>query len=189
MQFICLIFKEKMLDEIFKDTINEIKFGYLKRKHPNKYCYLSSISDGKPVLRTVVLRDMAEKYNLIIFTDKRSSKVEQFAENPQAEILFYNHKKLWQIKVGGKMEILQDEERINYYKQKIQGASQKDYTTLKKPSTPIENPDNIDYGEELNFAVLELKTERIESLQLKRPNHIRCLFEEKNDWKGQFLVP
>ncbi|MBS3739071.1 pyridoxamine 5'-phosphate oxidase family protein [Mesohalobacter halotolerans] len=178
-----------MLKTIFNDTINEIKFGYLKRKHANKYCSLASIYQNKPQIRTVVLRDMTEGYHLIFFTDKRSEKVKQYKNNRNAEVLFYNHKKLLQIKVGGPIELLQDTERINYYKQKVQGSSKKDYTTLKKPSTPIKNPDRVDYGDELNFAVLELQTEYIESLQLKRPNHIRCLFEKKDNWKGQFLVP
>lgn len=178
-----------MLSEILRDNINDIKFGYLKRRHPNKYCSLASVYKDKPIVRTVVLRDMSEKYNLIFFTDKRSEKVKQYQDNPNAEVLFYNHNKLLQIKAGGKINLLQDEERINYYKQKIQGSSQKDYTTLKTPSTPIKNPDNVEYGDELNFTVLELETTYIESLQLKRPNHIRCLFEKKDDWKGQFLVP
>lgn len=178
-----------MFLEILKDNINEIKFGYLKHKHPNRYCSLASVNNNKPIVRTVVLRDMTEGYNLIFFTDTRSEKVEQFRENPNAEVLFYNPKKLLQIKVGGSIELVKDEERLNYYKQKVQGFSQNDYTTLKRPSSPIKNPDEVEYGEELNFTVLELKTEYIESLQLKRPNHMRCLFKKKNDWKGQFLVP
>lgn len=189
MQFIWLIFNEKMLDDIFKNVINEVKFGYLKRKHPFKYCYLSSISDDKPVLRTVVLRDMTKEYKLVIFTDKRSSKVEQYAKNPNAELLFYHPKKLWQIKVGGKINILEDEKRVEYYKQKIQGASVKDYTTKQKPSSPLKNPDELEHTENMNFCVLELNPEYIESLQLKRPNHIRCIFKKDNNWQGQFIVP
>lgn len=178
-----------MLQDIFKDIINEIKFGYLKRRHANKYCSLASIENNKPVVRTVVLRNMTDENNLIFFTDMRSGKVRQYQSNPNAEVLFYNHKKLLQIKVSGQICLVEDDEKIAYYKQKVQGPSQKDYTTLKNPGTSIDNPDHVDYGDELNFAVLELKTESIESLQLKRPNHIRCLFERKNDWKGQFLVP
>jgi len=178
-----------MLSEIFKDVINEIKFGYLKRKHANKYCYLASVSNGKPVNRTVVLRDMTDENNLIIFTDKRSNKVEHFKNNPNAEALFYNHKKLWQIKVSGKINIVEDQEKVDYYKQKIQGASKKDYITEKKPGSEIKNPDNVEYGEKLNFALLELQTQSIESLQLKRPNHIRCVFKKEDNWQGQFLVP
>jgi hypothetical protein len=178
-----------MLDQIFKDTINELKFGYLKRKYPNKYCYLASISKNKPVNRTVVLRDVTDENHLIFFTDKRTNKVLHFKNNPNAEALFYNHKKLWQIKVSGKVKIVEDQDKIDHYKQKVQGSSTKDYTTLKSPGSPIKNPDHVDYGDELNFALLELQTESIESLQLKRPNHIRCIFKKENDWEGQFLVP
>lgn len=178
-----------MLNEIFNDVINEIKFGYLKRKHAFKYCYLSSISEGKPTIRTVVLRDMTESYNLIIFTDKRSAKVEQLAKNPHTEVLFYHPKKLWQIKVGGEMHIIKNEERIKQYQQKIQGASTKDYTTKQQPSSPLKNPDHLEHGENMHFAVLELKPDYIESLQLKRPNHIRCIFRKHDAWQGQFLVP
>lgn len=178
-----------MIKEIFRDLINELKFGYLKRKHPNKYCYLASVFKNKPVNRTVVLRNVTDENHLIFYTDIRSGKVQQYKANPNAEALFYNHKKLWQIKVSGKIKIVEDLDQINYYKQKVQGASTKDYTTIKSPGSQIKNPDHVDYGEELNFAVLELETECIESLQLKRPNHIRCKFEKENDWKGQFLVP
>ncbi len=178
-----------MLNQIFKDTINELKFGYLKRKHPNKYCYLASISNNKPITRTVVLRDVTEEHHLIFFTDTRSGKVEQFKANPNAEAVFYNPKKLTQIKVSGKMNIVKDEEKIKYYKQKVQGKSQKDYTTQHPPGTPVKSPDAVEYQDELNFTLLELETEVIESLQLKRPNHIRCKFEKQNNWSGKFLVP
>lgn len=178
-----------MLTEIFKDIINELKFGYLKRKHPHKYCYLASISNDKPVSRTVVLRDMTENHHLIFYTDIRSAKVEQYRENPHAEALFYHPKKLLQVKVSGKMKIVDDEDTIKYYKQKVQGNSTKDYTTIRKPGTVISNPDEVDYGDHLNFAVMELQTESIESLQLKRPNHLRCIFKKSDYWKGEFLVP
>jgi pyridoxine/pyridoxamine 5'-phosphate oxidase len=178
-----------MLNQIFKETINELKFGYLKRKHPNKYCYLASISHGKPVNRTVVLRDITDENNLIFFTDLRSNKVEHFHQNPNAEALFYNPKKLWQIKVSGQIQFLEDEDKLKFYRQKVQGASKKDYTTLQPPGSIINNPDAVEYQEELNFAVLELQTEIIESLQLKRPNHIRCKFKKTSNWSGEFMVP
>ena len=178
-----------MLSEIFNDIINELKFGFLKRKHPNKSCCLASIHDNKPVVRTVVFRAMTDDKHLIFYTDNRSSKVKQFQNNPNAEALFYNPKKLLQIKVSGKLKVIENLDTINYYRQKIQGASSKDYTTKKSPGTIINNPDNVNYGEELNFAVLELQTDSIESLQLKRPNYIRCLFKKENKWKGHCLLP
>jgi len=179
-----------MLNDIFKSHINEIKFGYLKRKHPFRYCYLSSVFENKPIVRTVVLRDMTQAYELIFFTDSRSQKVEQFKTNPNAEVLFYHPKKLLQIKATGSISFLKDDEKLKHYRNKIQGSSLKDYITQDPPSTPIKNPDSVEYNkDEVNFCVIVLKIEVLEGLQLKRPNHIRSRFERENDWKGQFLVP
>ncbi len=178
-----------MLDNIFKSAINEIKLGYLKRKHPFKYCYLSSISSNKPVIRTVVLRDMTDQHELVFFTDQRSQKIEQFQANPNAELLFYHPKKLWQIKVGGKIKIITNEKQLNFYKQKVQGASVKDYSSKQKPSSALKNPDALEYTEDMHFTVLYLEPDYFESLQLKRPNHIRCLFNKVDGWQGQFLAP
>ncbi|RRO13366.1 pyridoxamine 5'-phosphate oxidase family protein [Flavobacteriaceae bacterium 14752] len=178
-----------MLDSIFKSTLQEIKFGYLKRKHPFKYCSLSSISEDRPIIRTVVLREMTNQHELVFFTDQRSPKIEQYKKNPHAEVLFYHPKKLWQIKVSGKVQLIKDEKRLHYYRQSVQGASTNDYKTKQTPSSVIKNPDQIEYGEDLHFAVLGLQPDSIESLQLKRPNHIRCRFKRANDWQGEFLVP
>ena len=179
-----------MLSDIFKSYINEIKFGYLKRKHPFRYCCLGSVFENTPRLRTVVLRDMTDSYELIFFTDSRSEKVGQFLSNPNAEVLFYHPKKLLQIKAAGTISILTENERLKYYQNKIQGPSINDYITKEPPSTPLKNPDLVEYNEEkINFCVLLLKIDVLEGLQLKRPNHIRSRFERVNDWKGEFLVP
>ncbi len=179
-----------MLCEIFKTLRNELQFGYLKRKHPFRYCYLASACDSRPIIRTVVLRDMTKDLELIFFTDSRSQKVIQLKQNPQAEVLFYHPKKLLQIKASGNVSLLTDEEKLNYYQNKIQGPSINDYITKEPPSTPINNPDWVEYNnEEVNFCVLVLKIEALEGLQLKRPNHIRTRFKRQDSWKGEFLVP
>jgi pyridoxine/pyridoxamine 5'-phosphate oxidase len=131
-----------------------------------------------------------ENYELVFFTDSRSQKVQQFQINPNAEVLFYHPKKLLQIKASGFISLLYDEEKLKYYQQKVQGPSINDYITKSPPSSPIKNPDLVQYDEEnVNFCVLVLKIDTLEGLQLKRPNHIRCKFERADDWKGQFLVP
>jgi len=178
-----------MLNTIFDSTINEIKFGYLKRHHPFRYCYLSSVYNNKPQLRTVVIRDMTDYNELIFFTDYRSPKIKQFQLNPNAEVLFYHPKKRWQIKVTGQIKLLDDKKLIELYQQKVQGQSTKDYTSKQSPSHVLKNPDQIEYGQKLHFAVLKLSPVAIESLQLKRPNHIRCRFKKDNNWEGEFLVP
>ena len=179
-----------MLDQILKDLKNEVKFGYLKKKHAFRYPSLASVEEGMPVQRTVVLRDTTDDFELIMYTDERSDKIRQFENNPNSSLLFYNHKKLLQVKIEGKMKMIRSGKEYEEYWSKVQGNSQKDFITKKPPGTLIENPDKIDYKEdEHHFCLLKLVPERMEFLQLKRPNHIRARFDKSDDWQGQFLNP
>jgi pyridoxine/pyridoxamine 5'-phosphate oxidase len=179
-----------MLQQLLNDAKQEIKFGYLKKKHPFRYPVLASMEDNIPQQRTVVLRDTTDAFELVFFTDKRSPKIKQLNENSTASLLFYHPKKLLQIKVIGKMHCVEKGEEIDHYWSKVQGNSAKDFSTAKAPGTPIKNPDHVDYLEEQHhFCVLKLKPEVIEYLQLKRPNHIRARFSIHDEWKGDFLTP
>ncbi|MBZ9651963.1 pyridoxamine 5'-phosphate oxidase family protein [Psychroflexus montanilacus] len=179
-----------MLNQILEDLKNEVKFGYLKKKHPFRYPSLASIEDNVPVQRTVVLRDSTQDFELIMYTDERSDKIHQFEINPNASLLFYNHKKLLQIKVEGKMKLIRSGKDYEDYWSRVQGKSQKDFITTNPPGTPIDNPDHVEYkDDEHHFCLLKLVPERMEYLQLKRPNHIRAVFDKTNNWEGQFLNP
>ena len=179
-----------MLNEILKEAKQEIKFGYLKKKHPFRYPILASIKDNSPNQRTVVLRDSTKDFELIFYTDQRSNKIDDYHKNSNTSVLFYHPKKLLQIKVSGKMKIITSGKAYDDYWSRVQGKSQKDFITEKSPGTPIKNPDEVEYlDNEHHFCVLKLVPTEIEYLQLKRPNHIRALFTEENNWEGKFLNP
>ena len=179
-----------MLQEILKDLQGEMKLGYLKKKHSFRYVYLATIADGRPHQRTVVLRDVVQDQNPIIYTDARSNKVKEIKENPNASLIMYNHKKLMQITLSGQVKMIENGDYYDDCWSRIQGNSQKDFITEKAPGTPIKNPDEVDYNDnEHHFMILELVPDQIEYLQLKRPNHLRAIFKAEDDWKGQFLNP
>lgn len=181
-----------MLKDILQDLTHELKFGYLKKKHPFRYFSLASASETKVNQRTVVLREVTEKKELLIYTDYRSSKIKEFSTNKQASALFYHPKKLLQIQVSGAIQIITSGKEYEKHWNKMQGNSTKDFITALAPGTPIKNPDEVEYKEDENhFCLLKLKTNTIEYLQLKRPNHLRAKFEldENNEWDGQFLNP
>jgi pyridoxine/pyridoxamine 5'-phosphate oxidase len=181
---------KKMLDQILKDLKSEVRFGYLKKKHPFRYVSLASIENGAPTQRTVVLRDATDDFDLIIYSDNRSNKVQQLDKNSKASLLFYHPKKLLQIKVEGHVELVRSGKAYENYWSRVQGVSQKDYITKHAPGTPIDQPDLVDYKEdEHHFCVLKLIPETLEYLQLSRPNHIRARFDESNDWEGHYLNP
>ena len=178
-----------MLQEIFNDLKDEMKFGYLKKKHDFRFVYLATVADGKPHQRTVVLRDVVNEHQLIIYTDARSHKVKELKENPNASIVMYNHKKLMQITLNGQMEMISEGDYYEDRWSRVQGRSQRDFITKKAPGTSIKNPDEVEYGDEHHFMILKLVPDTIEYLQLKRPNHIRALFKAEDDWAGEFLNP
>ena len=179
-----------MLEEILNEAKQEIKFGYLKRKHPFRYPSLASIRNSIPEQRTVVLRDTTSEFDLIFYTDFRSNKITDFQKNANASVLFYNHKKLLQVKVCGVVKMITSGKEYDEYWSKVQGKSTKDFITQKAPGTIIKNPDLVEYKEDNHhFCLLKLVPEKIEYLRLKRPNHIRAEFTKANNWQGTFLNP
>jgi pyridoxamine 5'-phosphate oxidase len=152
---------------------------------------LATNENGKPRQRTVVLRKTLLDLSLVIFTDKRTQKIKDIQNNSEFSALFYDSKKLLQIRVEGKAELITDKEQIATYWHTVQQESKKDYTTSIAPGTPIKNPEEVSY--ELNenyFCPVKLVPNTIEYLRLNRPNHLRVLFSRIDaDWSGEFLVP
>ncbi|MFT4806371.1 MAG: pyridoxamine 5'-phosphate oxidase [Psychroserpens sp.] len=179
--------KNQFLEEAKRELVN----GHSKKRHPFRYFVLATNENGKPMQRTVVLRKTLLDLSLVFYTDNRTQKIKDIQNNPECSALFYNPKKLLQIRVEGKAELITDEGQIATYWHTIQESSKKDYTTNIAPGTPIKNPDNVDYNpKENHFCPVKLIPNTIEYLQLKRPNHLRILFSRiDTDWSGEFLVP
>ncbi|WP_350290801.1 pyridoxamine 5'-phosphate oxidase family protein [uncultured Croceitalea sp.] len=181
-----------MVEGIFKELKTELLNGYSKKGHPFRYFTLATSDEtNAPQQRTVVLRKITPKLELLFYTDKRSSKVQQLLKNDAVSALFYHPKQLLQLKVDGKAEIVNDEKIIASLWSEIPLKSKKDYTTQNAPGSLIQNPDEVDYlNEENHFCIVQIIPRQIEYLQLKSPNHLRVLFKEENgQWKGSFLVP
>ncbi|MFT7071239.1 pyridoxamine 5'-phosphate oxidase family protein [Patiriisocius sp. Uisw_017] len=179
--------KNQLLEEAKRELVN----GHSKKRHPFRYFALATNENGKPRQRTVVLRKTLLDLSLVFYTDSRTQKIRDFQNNSEFSALFYNPKKLLQIRVVGKAELITDKEQIATYWHTIQESSRKDYTTNRTPGTPIKNPDDVAYKSKENyFCPVKLIPNTIEYLRLKRPNHLRVLFSRMDtDWSGEFLVP
>ncbi|TXD50751.1 MULTISPECIES: pyridoxamine 5'-phosphate oxidase family protein [unclassified Polaribacter] len=180
-----------MKNQILEEAKQELVNGHSKKRHAFRYFVLATNENGKPRQRTVVLRKTLADLSLVIYTDKRTQKVKDIQDNAEFSALFYDSKKLLQIRVEGKAELITDKEQIATYWHTVQAESRKDYTTSIAPGTPIKNPDEVGYKAEENyFCPVKLIPNTIEYLRLKRPNHIRVLFTRMDtDWSGEFLVP
>ncbi|WP_094968245.1 pyridoxamine 5'-phosphate oxidase family protein [Winogradskyella aurantia] len=181
-----------MLEESFFKVIKaELINGTVKKRHPFRYFSLATLSQGVPRQRTVVLRKMTTDLSLIVYTDTRSQKVMDIKNNPEVSALFYHPKKLMQITIIGEAQFVTDKQVVQQHWSSISNTSRRDYITTLAPGTSIKQPDAVDYNaQDYNFTVLQIVPNRIEYLQLKRPNHLRIAYTKKNtSWKGQFMVP
>ena len=180
-----------MKNQYLEEAIRELVNGHSKKRHPFRYFVLATNENGKPRQRTVVLRKILLDSSLVIFTDKRTQKVKDIQNNAEFSALFYDSKKLLQLRIEGKAELITDKEQIATYWHTVQASSRKDYTTNLAPGTPIINPGGIDYKTEENyFCPVKLIPNTIEYLRLQRPNHLRILFSRiDTDWSSEFLVP
>ena len=176
---------------LFQQIKNELVKGSIKKGHPFKYFTLSTIWDGKPRQRTVVLRKIQPDLRFLFYTDKRSSKVEQIRKNPTISALFYHSKKMVQLQVEGMATIKENPEMLQKIWKSIPAKARRDYTTILPPGVKTENPKDLEYLSEKNhFCMVEIQPTRMEYLKLGQPHHLRVEFLKiGKDWNGNFLIP
>ena len=136
----------------------------------------------------MVLRDFdSEKMHFNIFTDARSKKVNELKQNDNAQFLFYDSKRKLQLIFQAKMiKIFND----NLTYKALPKSNKKDYSSLQFPGTKIKGPDQLNHDDSKgHFINIEFKSSSFEYLKLKRPNHIRAIFNLNGLWEGQFLAP
>ncbi|WP_116770178.1 pyridoxamine 5'-phosphate oxidase family protein [Maribacter litoralis] len=181
-----------MINSFFDELNSEIKKGVTEHGHPFRFITMATVGDETVArLRTVVLREVSENLRLSIYTDSRTQKINHINTNDQVSFLLYHPEKMLQLKIEGSAIVVTDKDRLISTWLTIQPNSKKDYITNSSPGSPIKNPDYVTYIEKENyFCIIDVVPTKIEYLKLKRPNHIRALFEKiDNSWNGEFLVP
>ncbi|PKV52269.1 pyridoxine/pyridoxamine 5'-phosphate oxidase [Aquimarina sp. MAR_2010_214] len=177
---------------IFSSIINDLKTAAEVPTHPFRYFTLAT-SDihGSPRMRTVVLRDIDEKLNLMVYTDSRSKKVTQISEYNSVSLLFLDTERLLQISILAKAEIITNDKTLQSIWKGISPKSRKDYTSQQSPGKKINDPTSIDYLKGKHFfSAIKLIPSHIEYLRLKEPDHLRVEFKrESSEWNSSYLAP
>ena len=182
----------EMLDNYFDEIKQELKKGASHKGHPFRYFTLATVGmERLPRLRTVVLRMVDDELKLTFYTDARSKKMMHLKENNKVGLLFFDPKKLLQIRIEGLARLVRDEETLKKYWPGVQPKARKDYTTVAPPGTLLEHPDQLEYlDEENHFCMITVEAFRMEYLKLHRPYHIRVRFSKtENLWTSEYLVP
>lgn len=181
-----------MLSDHFNETWKELKASTREDGHPFRVCSLATFETNDHIGQRVVnLREITSEDTLLFYTDSRSPKISQINKNPQASVLFYDHRVKLQVIIRGIIKVHTHNELWQDHCIKIEGRSINDYNSQYPPGKKINNPLAVNRTEEMNFAVLELIPDRIEYLKLRdEPNRIRAVFNKENEeWDKTFLIP
>ena len=158
----------------------------------NRWIQLATVSKkNEPRLRTVVFRGWHTDSSMIIFTDRRSEKIEHLKFNSNAEILWFFLKSKSQFRFKGKISELSDNK--NYWDtlseksksswfwgfpgEKVNAKVQSAYKILS----------NIPKSE--NFVVLNFEINSVDLLKLEQPIHKRYLWEKIKNWEKIEINP
>ncbi len=183
-----------MLEKNLPSWRQDIKSSRKKEgKSPsNRWIQLATVSEKKePRLRTVVFRGWHKGSSMIIFTDRRSEKIEHIKFNPNAEILWFFLKTKSQYRFKGKIsefsdnkeywDTLSEKSKSSWFwgtpGEKINPKMQSTYEVM----TDLPKPEN--------FVVLNFDIDSVDLLKLEKPIHKRYLWTKAKKWEKIEINP
>ncbi len=165
------------------------------KRHPFRYVTLATTLNETAEQRMVVNRhfDRSAK-SIIIYTDKRSGKVEQLHGSPMSSMLFWHSGQKIQIKMKLRASFWNADDCLIEYK-KYPEEIMHSYNTVDAPGTKINNLEKAhqwrdqyssDYFQVIEFEILEM-----EVLKLQKKDHLRARYHYENDLlkDAVWLVP
>jgi pyridoxamine 5'-phosphate oxidase len=152
------------------------------------------VKDGTslPDTRTVVLRKILKKRELVFYTDIRSPKVAQFEQNKNALALIYDRTSQIQLRIKGTIEIDTQSALFENARDHIPNQAKVNYNTLLAPGSALlnENPDRTD--EVIHFALVRFHPHTFDLLHLTPEGGIRIKAKNTDDGMlsdARWLVP
>jgi pyridoxine/pyridoxamine 5'-phosphate oxidase len=147
-------------------------------------------SDGTPNARTVVLRHAdANLASLHIYTDSRSPKVTELANQPNAILVFWSKRLNWQLRMRVGMSMQTAGAQIDALWNRLsQSAAAGDYLSASAPGDTLQAEQAIpsDSTHTHHLAILTARVQEMDWLELSRSGHRRALIGT-NTWK--WLAP
>ena len=158
----------------------------------NRWVQLATVNDkNEPRLRTVVFRGWYKNNSMIIYTDRRSEKIEHLINNPNAEILWFFFKSKTQYRFKGKLcELIDNNDFWDKLSEKSKsswfwGSPGEKINPELKPSHEI----LTNLPKPKNFVVLNFEIDSVDLLKLEQPIHKRYLWEKVKKWEKVEVNP
>jgi len=153
-------------------------------------------SDGRPSIRTVVLRDCDPAARTLRFhTDRRAPKLQQMLRDPRGSLHTYDPIEKVQLRLDIALEPMEDAERDAIWAT-THPMSRMCYQVTSPPGTPLGEPTEVQHDADAtqegaqHFLPIRVHVERIEWLYLAARGHRRAEFSWANeDLISRWLVP
>jgi len=136
---------------------------------PNAMTLATATSDGKPSARMVLLKNFDER-GFVFYTNYRSHKGQELADNPQAALVFWWAELERQVRIEGCVEKVSDQESDEYFHSRPLNS--------RLGAWVSEQSQAIASREFLELRLQELKTQ-YENQDVPRPTH----------WGGFRVIP
>gem|GEM_PF-1245684 len=166
------------LDAIPNWMIAQLVRAGVDRKSAFKWPILVTGSDQVGVSgRVVVLRRFdPETHIATIYTDKRSTKVQQLRANKHAELVFFDPKRMLQVRIRGLASVHLDGPKRETAFLTLSDRNASDYSTLLAPGVelPQFQPERDLRHAKDNFAIIDVEADVLDVLSLERAGHRRA---------------
>jgi len=186
------------LPETLAWALGRLAEGTRDRRSPAHSPTLGTIGlDGRPRLRTVILRGFDETgHRLRFHTDRRSAKVAELARDPRVALHVYEQAGKFQMRIEGVASVHHDDTIANEAWASSRAMSRVCYGTNPAPGTTIRDggafsvpSDGETEGGRANFAAVVVAMERLETLYLAFSGHRRAAFRLVGEPSATWLVP
>ena len=158
--------------------LSELARASQEHSHPWRLGTLAVCgSDAIPRALKIVVRDFGAG-ELVFFTDKRTLKVKNFYENPQASFCFYNPALALQLQVNGSVELHEQDELCQHYWDRLPAHNKICYASPEEPGTFLPTP--LQFNKPIpeketfeNFMTIKCYIKNFDILYLRKKGNLR----------------
>ncbi len=157
-------------------------------RHGWRRMVLATCAGDAADARTIVLRELdAGARTLLFYTDARSAKVLQIAQQPVGTLVGWCPKLSWQLRVRARLEVQTEGLAVSsrWARLALTPAAQ-DYLAPAAPGTPAEAGLAPLPAGRTHFALMSARVESIDWLEIGEREHRRALFDADG---AHWLVP
>ena len=191
-----IIMPMQTLDDVRADAFRRLARGVADRRSAFRSPALATVGpDGRPQVRTVVLRGFDAAARLLtVHSDLRAAKISALQAHPAVALHVWDDGAQVQVRIDGTAAVSAGDDLARAEWARLHEGSRAAYSLRPVPATPLADPAALLRVDEAaafaQFAVLQVRFDRLEWLHLAREGQRRASFSWRDDvFVQKWLVP